>query len=351
MFEPTKTHLQNETLKLIQTAESRIKEDLRQTLSGQNFQKILAPGIEESMSGILEGVVANLFRSTIIPNFEKSLQSMFAKINDTFMRGTKEYMNGLEATMDMRRRSGQNTSQDQDVLTQQFSTLQDSLSSSLQVELETQLLNGMRSLQVGLVKHLEDTMARELNKGFMEQQRYLEVSVIPRTATATPAMSLTDQQRAGTPSRPPPMDLPTMRKQVFQLLEIGEVSTAFLQATRFGDGPTVLELAEKIHPSKVFTANLPPQTVMSLIQLFVTDLHNCTQTKLQYLHTALGSLNLSQDKKVAASLSRIIPIFQLSAKTFLSTHPDSPHLPNLKILEMAFIGLARHSNLSALSPQ
>jgi hypothetical protein len=202
----------------------------------------------------------------------------------------------------------------------------------------------MSSLQVGLLKQVEETLARELNRAFIEQQRYLEVASTP-TRTATPAVSLTDQA----PSRAT-IDLPTMRKQVFHLLESGDVVGAFIQASRFGDGPTIFEMAEGVDPSEVFKPNLPIQTALSLIQLFVTDIHKHTEVKLKYLHTALGVLNLSEDKRVAASLARIIPIFQLSAKAFRASFPDSHHVASLKILEMAFLGHAGHSQ-QLTSPQ
>jgi hypothetical protein len=99
--------------------------------------------------------------------------------------------------------------------------MQDNLSSILQVELETHMLQVIGSLQGGVVKKIEESMSKELSRAFKDQQRYFEISVIPRTVT--PAVSVSDQMSS------PAVDPATLQRQVLGMIESGDITGAFIK--------------------------------------------------------------------------------------------------------------------------
>lgn len=46
--------------------------------------------VEDAVKGVSDRALRDALVSTVCPNFEKSLQSLYLTINDTFMNGTKE---------------------------------------------------------------------------------------------------------------------------------------------------------------------------------------------------------------------------------------------------------------------
>jgi len=68
-------------------------------------------------------------------------------------------------------------------------------------------------------------MARELAKAFEEQQRYFEISVIPRTAT--PAVSVTDHLHGA--AGPTHSDPAIVQRNLLALAKSGDIHNAFVQ--------------------------------------------------------------------------------------------------------------------------
>ena len=128
-------------------------------------------------------------------------------------------MSGVETSVSASRSQHEDL---QDSLKRQFSTMQDTLSSILQVEVECQLRQVASGLQDGLVNQFQDTMSREIQRAFQEQQRFFEVSIIPRTGT--PATSLCDSTIGPSPA---PMDPAVRLAQLNALIEDGDIVGAF----------------------------------------------------------------------------------------------------------------------------
>lgn len=59
-----------------------------------------------------------------------------------------------------------------------------------------------------------------------------------------------------------------------------------------------------------------------------------------YLNAAIGSLDTC-DRKTLQSVARVLPVFQSSVAKYVAQSPDSRFISNLKLLEMALVGLCQ----------
>jgi len=85
------------------------------------------------------------------------------------------------------------------------------------------MMQVLGSLQGGVVKKIEESMSKELSRAFRDQQRYFEISVIPRTVT--PAVSVCDQTAS------PAVDPATLQRQVVAMLDSGDITGAFVKVS------------------------------------------------------------------------------------------------------------------------
>jgi len=65
----------------------------------------------------------------------------------------------------------------------------------------------------------------------------------------------------------------------------------------------------------------------------------------RYLNTAIGSLDTT-DRKTLQSVARVLPVFQASVAKYIASNPDSKLIHNIKLLEMALMGLCQQMNAS-----
>lgn len=63
-------------------------------LSFQNLTDAIARAAADALQGPMQSAYRDAFQSVVLPAFEKSCQSMFQQINDTFKQGTQECKSG-----------------------------------------------------------------------------------------------------------------------------------------------------------------------------------------------------------------------------------------------------------------
>ncbi len=56
------------------------------------------------------------------------------------------------------------------------------------------------------------------------------------------------------------------------------------------------------------------------------------------------------DPRVLKSMARIVPVFQVSVRNFISNNPESPLQSSVKLLEMAFLGVGNRSRQEQMTP-
>ncbi|CAG7673158.1 unnamed protein product [Allacma fusca] len=326
LFEPTRIQIKLEADKMIAATEARLKQDIRLMIQNDSFTNAVTSEVKASVKPVFEGALMEIFRNTLIPGVEKALQNVLLQINESFMKGTRDYLAGMQASAE----AIKNNDKTEEILNHQFVSMQDNLTSTLQVEMESQMLRVIQSLQGGLVKQMEEIFSRELARSFRDQQKFLETSVVPRSST--PALSVCSEQLG-----PDPIQL---QKQLMGMVNSGDISGAFTLATNQTNLSLLMYLCNKVPPNKVFTIppSLPLQTHMLMIQQMAAELVGHTEVKLNYLQAAISTLDLT-DRRVVQSISRIVPIFQGSIKKFTTVNPDSKLTSNIRLLEMALYGI------------
>ncbi|CAL8086848.1 unnamed protein product [Orchesella dallaii] len=334
LFEPSRMNVQAQIDQLSTIMEANMTKNIAHIFQREKIWESVTNNFKTTAKTIFEQTFDELFTNTMFPRCQNAASDMLSQVNETFSKGTNEYLTQLENVMEKERKKENVT----ETIRSHIYNMQDALSSALQVEVEAQMLRVISGLQGSVVRQIEESLSRELAHAFQEQKKYFEISVLPRTVT--PAVSMTDHH-AVTPSNDPVQ----LQRHLLAMAKNGEVVTAFVQACNFGDLQVLMYLCKNMNPAKVFESKLPHQTHVSILQQMATDIQHDTETKLAYLNTAIGSLDTS-DRKTLQSVGRVLPVFQASVAKFVATNPDSKLVHNIKLLEMALMGLSQQMTAS-----
>lgn len=88
------------------------------------------------------------------------------------------------------------------------------------------MMRVLNNLQSTLVKQIEETVGRELNRAFRDQQKFLESSILSRAGAVTPALSVSEHNTSFTS---PQVDPETLLRQLFAMVDRGDIVGAFTQ--------------------------------------------------------------------------------------------------------------------------
>uniref|UniRef100_A0A673A3Q2 Enhancer of mRNA-decapping protein 4 n=1 Tax=Sphaeramia orbicularis TaxID=375764 RepID=A0A673A3Q2_9TELE len=307
----------------------------------QNITDAIGRAAAEAIQGPIQAAYKDAFQSLVLPVFERSCQSMFQQINDSFKQGTQEYIQQLETHMKNRKQREQEA---RDPVVGQLQQMIDSFQSStdqltnnitanVRAEVQHQVQMMVGNLQESILSHVQRIVKGEVSLAMKEQQAVVTSSIMQAMRSA-----------AGTPVPTAHLDYQTQQANILQLLQQGQLNQAFQQALSATDLNLVLYVCETIDSQQVFSQHpcpLSQPVLLSLIQQLSSNLTTRSELKISYLEDALMNLDhgdpLTRDH-MASVLAQVRP----KLFSFLQQDPHSPLSKRARRLMMMLQGLVNH---------
>ncbi|XP_014454759.2 enhancer of mRNA-decapping protein 4 isoform X2 [Alligator mississippiensis] len=292
-MDPVTGQLSNTIATKLTAVEGTLKENVTKLVKSKNLTDTIARAAADALQGPIQSAYREAFQSIVLPAFEKSCQSMFQQINDTFKQGTQEYIQQLETHMKNKKVREQEArdpllSQLRQLITTFQSTteqLASTITASVHAEVQHQLHIIVGNMQESILTQVQRVIKGEVSLAMKEQQAAVTSSIMQAMRSA-----------AGTPIPSAHLDFQSQQAHILQLLQQGHLNQAFQQALTAADLNLVLYVCETVDPQQVFGQHpcpLSQPVLLSLIQQLSSDLGTRTELKLSYLEEAVMHLDHS----------------------------------------------------------
>ncbi|NWW85064.1 EDC4 protein, partial [Rhynochetos jubatus] len=260
--------------------EGMLKESITKLVKSKNLTDTVVRATADTLQGPIQSAYREAFQSIVLPAFEKSCQSMFQQINDTFKQGTQEYVQQLETHLKnkkVREQEARDPLLNQ--LRQLISTFQSAteqlastVAASVHAEVQHQLHIIVGNMQESILAQVQRVIKGEVSLAMKEQQAAVTSSIVQAMRSA-----------AGTPIPAAHLDFQSQQTHILQLLQQGHLNEAFQQALTAADLNLVLYVCETVDTQQVFGQHpcpLSQPVLLSLIQQLSSDLGTRTELKL-----------------------------------------------------------------------
>ncbi|XP_025025140.1 enhancer of mRNA-decapping protein 4 isoform X2 [Python bivittatus] len=292
-LDPITGQLSNTIANKLTAIEGTLKENVAKLVKSKNLTDTIARAATDTLQVPMQTAFREAFQSIVLPAFEKSCQSMFQQINDTFKQGTQEYILQLETHLKNKKVREQEARDSllgqlrQMVNTFQSATDQmaSTVTASVHSEIQHQLHVIVGNMQESILAQVQRVIKGEVSTAMKEQQAAVTSSIMQAMRSA-----------AGTPIPATHLDFQSQQAHMLQLLQQGHLNQAFQQALTAADLNLVLYVCETVDPQQVFGQHpcpLSQPVLLSLIQQLSSDLGARTELKLNYLEEAVMHLDHS----------------------------------------------------------
>ncbi|XP_035192650.1 enhancer of mRNA-decapping protein 4 isoform X2 [Oxyura jamaicensis] len=292
-MDPVASQLSNTIATKLTAVEGTLKESITKLVKSKNLTDSIVRATADTLQGTIQSAYREAFQSVVLPAFEKSCQSMFQQINDTFKQGTQEYIQQLETHMKNKKAREQEARDPLlNQLRQLISTFQSTteqlastVTASVHAEVQHQLHIIVGNLQESILAQVQRVIKGEVSLAMKEQQAAVTSSIVQAMRSA-----------AGTPIPSAHLDFQSQQTHILQLLQQGHLNQAFQQALTAADLNLVLYVCETVDTQQVFGQHpcpLSQPVLLSLIQQLSSDLGTRTELKLNYLEEAVMHLDHS----------------------------------------------------------
>ncbi|NXX35419.1 EDC4 protein, partial [Nicator chloris] len=279
-MDPTVSQLSNTIAAKLTAVEGTLKENITKLVKSKNLTDSVVRATADTLQGPIQSAYREAFQSVVLPAFEKSCQSMFQQINDTFKQGTQEYIQQLEAHLKNKKVREQEVRDPLlNQLRQLISTFQSTteqlastIAASVHAEVQHQLHIIVGNMQESILAQVQRVIKGEVSLAMKEQQAAVTSSIVQAMRSA-----------AGTPIPSTHMDFQSQQTHILQLLQQGHLNQAFQQALTAADLNLVLYVCETVDTQQVFGQHpcpLSQPVLLSLIQQLSSDLGTRTELKL-----------------------------------------------------------------------
>uniref|UniRef100_A0A8C0EUB4 Enhancer of mRNA-decapping protein 4 n=1 Tax=Bubo bubo TaxID=30461 RepID=A0A8C0EUB4_BUBBB len=292
-MDPITGQLSNTIAAKLTAVEGTLKESITKLVKSKNLTDTVVRATADTLQGPIQSAYREAFQSVVLPAFEKSCQSMFQQINDTFKQGTQEYIQQLETHLKnkkVREQEARDPLLNQ--LRQLISTFQSTteqlastVAASVHAEVQHQLHIIVGNMQESILAQVQRVIKGEVSLAMKEQQAAVTSSIVQAMRSA-----------AGTPIPSAHLDFQSQQTHILQLLQQGHLNQAFQQALTAADLNLVLYVCETVDTQQVFGQHpcpLSQPVLLSLIQQLSSDLGTRTELKLNYLEEAVMHLDHS----------------------------------------------------------
>ncbi|NXJ08802.1 EDC4 protein, partial [Odontophorus gujanensis] len=279
-MDPVAGQLSNTIATKLTAVEGTLKENITKLVKSKNLTDSVVRATADTLQGPIQSAYREAFQSVVLPAFEKSCQSMFQQINDTFKQGTQEYIQQLETHMKNKKAREQEARDPLlNQLRQLISTFQSTteqlastIAANIHAEVQHQLHIIVGNLQESILTQVQRVIKGEVSLAMKEQQAAVTSSIVQAMRSA-----------AGTPIPSTHLDFQSQQTHILQLLQQGHLNQAFQQALTAADLNLVLYVCETVDTQQVFGQQpcpLSQPVLLSLIQQLSSDLGTRTELKL-----------------------------------------------------------------------
>ncbi|NWI50973.1 EDC4 protein, partial [Calyptomena viridis] len=279
-MDPAVSQLSNTVAAKLTAVEGTLKENITKLVKSKNLTDTVVRATADTLQGPIQSAYREAFQSIVLPAFEKSCQSMFQQINDTFKQGTQEYIQQLETHLKNKKVREQEVRDPLlNQLRQLMSTFQSTteqlastVAASVHAEVQHQLHIIVGNMQESILAQVQRVIKGEVSLAMKEQQAAVTSSIVQAMRSA-----------AGTPIPSSHLDFQSQQTHILQLLQQGHLNQAFQQALTAADLNLVLYVCETVDTQQVFGQHpcpLSQPVLLSLIQQLSSDLGTRTELKL-----------------------------------------------------------------------
>lgn len=304
--EPLKHQLRLDSARM----DELLKKNLTDLINSSHIKDTLAVAAVNAAKPALDAAFKEAFINVLLPGMEKACQTMFRQVQDVFIRGTREYLQNVDAIADKQYQ-------------QRNEQQSEALSALVREELQTELNRGLIILQEGTIRTIRDSIRDNLNQQLTEITNARSRATTP----AIPVSAVADAQA-----------------RVISLLQRGQLNAAFQQALSASDLGLVVLVCEKTEPARVFSS-VGPQgqgtrcilqqpVILSLVQQLSADLGHRTELKHRWLEEAI--LNLDPNDPVTREhMGTVLMTLQTQLAAFVAANPNHSSTRRMKMLAMA----------------
>ncbi|XP_038067603.1 enhancer of mRNA-decapping protein 4-like isoform X2 [Patiria miniata] len=306
-----------------------MRENIGKLVRSKGTTEAIGQSAANALSSTIQTTYREAFRTSVVPAFETSCQSLFMQVNTAFEAGTRQYTHQLESHLNKLRQKDRE-SRDPILaellsLVEEFKAssqaLKDSVLNSVQTEMDKQLQKSNEKMEQDILSKVRKLLKEELQAALRDHQSNVESSIaaVVRSQAPTPV-----------PQAP---DIRQIQGQITHLLQQGQIIQAFQSALSASDLRAVLFVCNSVNPDQLFGESCPldQPVLLSLIQQLSHDIGSNTKLKLRYIDEAL--LVLSDDKttnQYHEHLPIVIGDLIKNITAFLQQHPSHANAKQMK---------------------
>ncbi|KAL9975984.1 hypothetical protein ACROYT_G013213 [Oculina patagonica] len=321
------TSLMHEKLTAANTV---LKESIAMMVKSKGVVDAIGGAAAGALQGPIQVTYREAFQSTIMPSFERACQNMFQQINESFHKGTHQYLHQVTTALD-------NYTKEEEIylepVMQQLETQIQSFQADFEVTLQKQLLSSTENLREDILSLLLTEVLASVQDA-VQQIKGLDLEILRHQLSEMIASST----ETTSPQAP---DTARTQAIVSRLLESGQFAEAFQEALTAADQSVVMYVCENADAENVLSQSpcpLSQPVLLSLIQQLSVDFTINTALKHKYIEQALIALDVCDEdtteqmsavleelcqqlqsaiQEVSSPMKRSLKVLQIAARTFL----------------------------------
>jgi enhancer of mRNA-decapping protein 4 len=359
LLEPIRAQICIDLNEKLKQFELVLKESALNLFISKPIMDTLSQSVTTSLHSQCVQTYRDTFQKILVPNFEKSCQNMYQQVNESFAKGTQDYLNEFEQlTKQQRKMFDENK---EPILNQikQFSEqiqlnsnqIASNIAINMQQNLDLNLRNTNAILQDTIISSVKAIIKEELHLAMRDQQQILSdrliiqmkqnngtITPIPSTSSLSSSLSIINNNNS--------LDIhqsDTLQYQITQHLKKGSINQAFQVALCAADLNLLENLCELVSPLQAFapsssssssSSKLQQPVILSLIQQLSQDLNSNTELKIKYLEEAIVNLDLTQPLTIEHT-PIVMNQLVIKLQQYIQMHPNDKTTRQCKMLLMA----------------
>lgn len=334
--------LNNTLAQKLTATDAVLKESISKMVKSKGVVDAIGGAASSALQGPIQVTYREAFQREILPSFERACQSMFQQINDSFNKGTQQYLHQVTSALDSRRKEEKESLapviQQLEAQTKSFQAITERMSSNILADFEVMLQKQLSSSVEGL---REEIFSRLLSEVLTSVQDSVQKEMGLGLEGLRQQLSEMITSSAQSPIRQAP-DLEQTRVVVTKLLESGRVGEAFQEALTASDLNMVMYVCANVDADSVFSQTpcpLSQPVLLSLIQQLSVDLTVDTELKHKYIEEALMALD-SRDDVTREHMPGVLEVLCQQLQSAIQ-EASGPRQRSLKMLQMAARSLLR----------
>ncbi len=368
LLEPIRAQICIDLNEKLKQFELVLKESALNLFISKPIMDTLSQSVTTSLHSQCVQTYRDTFQKILVPNFEKSCQNMYQQVNESFAKGTQDYLNEFEQlTKQQRKMFDENK---EPILNQikQFSEqiqlnsnqIASNIAINMQQNLDLNLRNTNAILQDTIISSVKAIIKEELHLAMRDQQQILSDRLIiqmkQNNGTITPIPSTSSLSSSIINNNNNSLDIhqsDTLQYQITQHLKKGSINQAFQVALCAADLNLLENLCELVSPLQAFapssssssssSSKLQQPVILSLIQQLSQDLNSNTELKIKYLEEAIVNLDLTQPLTIEHT-PIVMNQLVIKLQQYIQMHPNDKTTRQCKMLLMASKSLSSSSS-------